>query len=359
MQISTTNDALQEAIRIISRLAPPVSGNVAVQSNGKRVHMVSNSETSSCSVTLPGDVEGKANVFAVAMQSLRDATKGRKDLKIAYDKTLCKITSGAYKCELPTVDAMQLEDDQDKKEKAIKIDAEQASWLRTTVSAVALKPTTLIATFMPLSVKLTNKGAFVACYDSNHMAFIHSNEITGSMEVKLPLDMFQAVLDAFKGEFTIELSKSNLYVSNKLVKVALSLPQEEENELKLEEVISAVKDIKGSKGTEVEVKKEDIIAFMDNARAVATKERSEVSLTVADGKMSLAVQTSNGSTKALIKTTKSKKIKVMIDFEFLDEAIRKSGDVVQMKIVDDQFIAFHLKVGTVIVSLNQETSEEE
>lgn len=356
MQFQIDQDAVAEALRVITRLAPPVSGNITVETDGKKCWMHSNSETSRCSVNVPAEVSGKGGTFAIALVSLKDATKGRKTLNFLYEKTLCKISSGAYKCELPTVDAMEVESTDDEKVgKAIKLTAEQAQWLKGAVATVSLKPTPLLATFMPVSIKLTDKGAFVACYDENHMAFVSSSEINGDMETKFPLDVFTSVLDVFgKAVFKIEVSKSNLYVSNALVKVVLSLPQEEDNELKIDEIIEAARGSKASKGSEIEINKNDICAFLDNARAVATKERSEVKVETEAGKMRLSVNTANGSMKAVVKASCQKKEQALVDFEFLDEAVRKCGDSVIMKLVKGEFIAIRLKVGTVIVSLNQE-----
>lgn len=357
MTITVENDVLQEAMRIITRLAPPISGNITIESTGTKLFMHSNSETSRCSVNLPASVDGKAVTFALTLLAFRDATKGRKTLTINYDKTLCKISAGNYKCELSTVDSMEADSlDEEKVGKAIKMTMEQVSWLKSAIATVALKPTALLATYMPISIKLTEKGAFVACYDVNHMAFINSSEINGTMEIKLPLDMFQSVLDAFgKAPFKIEMSKSNLYASNALVKVVLSLPQEDENDLKIEEVIETAKGTKTSKGQDIEVSKSDLIAFLDNARAVATKERSETKISTDVGKMKFEVTTSNGSIKAIIKASCKTKTNALIDFEFLDEAVRKSADMVVMKLVKDEFIAFKLKSGTVVVSTNQES----
>lgn len=355
MQISIETDAIQEAIRVITRLAPPVSGNVTITSDGKKVFMHSNSEVSRCSVNMPADVSGKASSFSIAIAALRDGTKGRKKLDLIYEKTLCKIKSGAYKCDLPTSDAMDLDHDSEEKSKPMKLTAEQAAWLKTAVSTVALRPTELIAAFMPISLKLTSKGAFVACYDTNHMAFINSSEITGDMEMKLPVDILSAVLDAFaKSAFKLELSNSSLYVSNALIKVVLALPQKDEKELELEDIIEMAKTSRGAKGQEIEVQKADLVSFLDNARAVATKERSEIKLNAEAGKMRLEVVTANGSTKGVLKAACKALSPILIDFEFLDEAVRKSGESVVMKVVKDEFIAFKLKEGTVIVSMNQE-----
>lgn len=357
MELQIDNDALQEALRIITRLAPPADGggNITIRSTGKKVYINSTTEGSRCEVQIPGDVSGKETEFAVSLVALRDATKGRAKLAITYDKTLCKIKSGGYKCELPTVDAMKAEDLDDKVTSSATVDQDQAKWLKQALSIVGLKPTALISTYMPLSIKLSKKGAFVACYDPNHMAFVNSNEITGSMEVRVPLDIFTSVLDAFdKSGFKMELSSANLYVSNKLVKVAMALPQEDEADLKLEEVIEAAKSSKSTEGHDIKIDKDEILRFLDNARAVATKERSEIKVTTEDKKMKLEVSTANGSIKAQVKVDTKKKIKALVDFEFFDEAIRKSGPQVDIKLVESEFMFFRLAKGQVLVSLNQE-----
>jgi hypothetical protein len=132
------------------------------------------------------------------------------------------------------------------------------------------------------------------------------------------------------------------------------LPQAEDNELNLVEVMETANGSRLAKGQELEILKADMLAFLDNARAVATKERSEIKVTTDSGKIRLEVVTANGSTKAVLKASCTTKDQVLVDFEFLDEAVRKSAESVNMKIVKDEFLSLKLKTGTVVVSLNQE-----
>lgn len=345
--------AIQEALRVIGRLAAPDSGNVTVSSNGKKVFIHSSSETSRCSINVPASVEGKAGTFAISMNALRDATKGRKELEIEYAKTMCRIKSGAYRCELATVDALEIEASDEERGTKLEFSGEQAAWVKSAVATVALKPTALLSSFMPVGLKLTSKGAFVACYDVNHLAFLNSDEIKGDMEFKLPLDTLTAVLDAFGGApFVLELGKASVTVSNKLVKVFLSLPQEEENELQLSDVIETAKAAKKADGQTLVIPKDEFVAFLDNSRAIATKERSEIKISVSEGKLKMEVTTVQGSAKASLKV-KSKSCDFAIDFEYLDEAVRKAGTNVEMKLVKDEFLAIQLKGSTIILSLNQ------
>lgn len=354
MNFTTEAAAVQEALRVVGRLAPPDSGNVTVVSNGKKIHIQSSSETARCSVNIPATVSGKPGQFALALNALRDATKGRKALDIEFSKAMCKIKSGAYRCELATVDTLDIEDSAEEKGDVIEFTSEQAQWIKSAVATVALKPTALLSTFMPIGVKLGKKGAFVACFDVNHMAFLNSSEMTGSMEFKLPLDTLVAVLDAFGATaFTLELGKASVKVGNKLVKVNLSLPQEEENELTLSDVAETAKATKEAKGQALVLPKEEVIAFLDNSRSVATKERSEIKVRVEDGKLKMEVSTVQGTARAIVKT-KSKNCEFAIDFEYLDEAIRKGADTIEMTLVKNEFLALNLKNSTIVLSLNQD-----
>lgn len=354
MNFNTETAAIQEALRVVGRLAPPDSGNVTIHGNGKKIFIQSSSETSRCSVNIPASVSGKPGSFAIALNALRDATKGRKELEVEFSKSMCKIKAGSYRCELATVDTLELEQGEEEKGTVIEFSSEQAQWIKSAVATVALKPTALLSTFMPLGLKLTKKGAFVACFDVNHMAFLNSNEMKGDMELKLPLETLVAVLDAFGATaFSLELGRASVRVGNKLVKVNLSLPQEEENELTLKDVIDTARAAKEAKGQTITVTKEEVLAFLDNSRSVATKERSEIKVKVKEGKLKLAVTTVQGSASAIMKT-KAKDCEFAIDFEYLDEAIRKGGETIEMTLVKEEFLSVHLKNSTIILSLNQE-----
>lgn len=354
MNFTTETAAVQEALRVIGRLAAPDSGNVTISSNGKKILIQASSETARCSVNIPATVSGKPGQFALALNALRDATKGRKELDIEFSKAMCKIKAGSYRCELATVDTLEVEQTEEEKGTVIEFTAEQAQWIKSAVSLVALKPTALLSTFMPIGIKLGKKGAFVACFDVNHMAFLRSDEMKGDMEFKLPLDTLVAVLDAFGSTaFTLELCGASVKVGNKLVKVNLSLPQEEENELTIADVIETSKAAKEMKGQPLVVSREEVLAFLDNSRSVATKERSELKIKVEDGKLEMKVSTVQGSSRAIMKS-KSKNCEFAIDFEYLDEAMRKGGESIEMTLVKDEFLAINLKSSTIILSLNQE-----
>jgi len=357
MNAQIESSSIQEALRVALRLAPPMSGNVTLEADGTRLLMHSVAELSRCSVVLPGTVKGKA-YFAVATDALSAATKGHAELEMAYDKTMLKIKSGRYSADLTTVDAVQLEELEKEKGQIWKLSPEQGGWLKNAVAAVALKPSQLLATgFMPVTAKLTEKAAFVACYDNQRMSFINDKEITGSLEVTLPLETFNAVLDTFhKAKFTMTVGSSTLFIKNAIVEVQLSLPEkDEENQIGTDDVIGKAREASKIDGSELQLSKAEITAFLDNARAVATKERSEIKIATDTGKAKLSVATTNGTSKTILKAQTPKKATAFnIDFEFFDEVVRKCPDDVIFKVVQGAFLMFKTRQAQTLVALNQE-----
>jgi DNA polymerase III sliding clamp (beta) subunit (PCNA family) len=356
MKATIESDLIQEALRVVLRLAPPITGNVTLESDGAKLVLKSASDLARCSVVIPGDVKGEA-FFAIPPESLRDATKGRKELLLDFSKSMLNVKSGKYSTNLATVDAIKADEDGESKAKAQtwKLSAEQASWLKSAVSTISLRPGAS-EKVLPISVKLTSKAAFVACYDTNHMSFINSKEVQGDLDVTLPLDTFSAVLDVFnKVQCTMQVSETTLKVKNKLVEVSLALPSRENEEvIEMDAVIQQAKEALATKGKDIEVAKSDVTAFLDNARSVASKERSELTATTEPGKLNLTVTTTNGSSKVSIKANTKASTKFKIDFEFFDEAVRKGADNLVFKLVTDSFLMVSGKESHSVIALNQD-----
>jgi hypothetical protein len=363
MNATIDTEILQEAIRVSLRLSPPVTGNVTLHSDGKNLHLHSAAELSRCSVLIPCAVTGKA-LFAIPTDSLAAASKGHASLEMAYDKTMLNMKGGRYKASLTTVDALQVEESdaaEEAKGQSWDLTVDQLQWLKSAVAAVALKPTQNITTFMPVSVKLTSKSAFVACYDQQHMAFINSKEVNGDMELTLPIETLTAVLDTFnKLACTMTVTNSSLIVKNKLVNVSLALPEvNDDAALSPDLVLEKAKEASRADGLAIELDKKDVSAFLDNCRSVATKERPELSVVTEPGKVRFEVATTNGIVKTYMKCSIKKAVKFKIDYEFFDEAVRKCGDQVLMKLVADSFLMFKTKGTSLLVALNQDEGASE
>ncbi len=363
MKATIESDIVQEALKIAMRLAPPVAGSITLQATGGKLFLRSASDLSRCSILLPCTLEGKA-LFAVPPEALRDAVKGRKTVDLEYSKTMLNIKSGRYHTSLSTMDAIQIDESEDKAQgeetKEWKLTSEQATWLKGAVATVALKPTSIGQAFMPIAVRLTKKSAFVCCYDENHMAHAHGRDITGAIDFTLPLDMLSSVLDVFnKHSFQMRVTQSAVYVRNPVVDVVLSLPHTEDSVLTTDVIIDKARQAAKADGSLIVLPKDKVLMFLDNARSVATKERSEVRITTKAGVVTFLIKTTNGTSTTKLKSTVKDSLEFGIDFEFFDEAVRKSDDTVQFKVVDDAFLSMKTKASTVLLSLNNDDGSVE
>lgn len=349
---------IQAAIQAVNRLAPPQTGNLLLESDGKSLVMKSASDVARVRVVIPGEVSGDA-LFAVPVENLTAAVKGREELELSLDKGMLVVKGSRYSSRLSTVDAIQMDEPKAKNDEgqSWKLSPEQAKWLKTAVQAVALKSNISIESYMPVSVKLSAKGAFVSCYDNNHMAFVESKEVTGDLEVTLPLDTMNAVLEVFDGvgvAFTMTVTKNALRVRNKLVDVRLSLPDQNGAEvIAVDAVIDKTKEARKASGQEIMVTRADVQLFLDNAKSVAVKERSEVVGAAESGKLVLSVTTNSGSSKASLKAHVSTPAAFKIDNGFFTEAVGKGKEDLQIKVVDSAFIMVNGKDVTHIMAQNQ------
>lgn len=355
MQASIDADIIQEALRIAQRLSPSLTGNITLESDGRRLYLHSVADLSRCRILLPCKVTGEC-LFAVPTAALTAAVKGRKTLNFTYGKTVLNIQSGSYKLELTTVDAIQAEEQAQGEGEVWELTAEHLAWLKQALSAVALKPTANIIAYMPVSIRLTAKSSFIACYDEQHMAYTTTKEVTGDLSVTLPLDTLSAVVDTFGSHpCKMQVTGSALFLKNKILDVQLALPEGNGTGVTADEVFEKAKEASAAEGHKFVVPKKTLSAFLENARAVATKERMELGVGAETGLIKMTVTTANGTAKAKSKAAVKSEFAFKVDYDYFDEALKKCQDEVHVKLVDDAFLAFKTSSSTVLVALNQDS----
>lgn len=343
---------LEEALSAVSKLASPESGNIVI-TGGKRLRIHSSSQVNSVVVSLPvkcGDGE-----FGIPIETLRQAAKGRKHLECEYKNTLLYLKDGRYKAELTTVDAIR--DDSvavDSFKSAVKFSADQMAELRSLVQQVALKPNSLIASFMPCGVRIDKKQAFVACYDSIHMAFIKSKEIKvkNPIEFVLPLDTLALIATVFIGGARMSINDSVVEIKDDRVTAVLSLPTLDSELPSMNEVVELSKSVRKASGNVLSFDKKEFVKFLDNGRSVSVRERSEIVCSVANSRAQFSILTSSGAIKASFKHKGEMNFKV--DFEYLDEIVRKCGDELEFVLVGDSYLKTKSKDGYLVTGLNQD-----
>ncbi len=328
MHFSTDASSIGDSLRVIRRLCVPTDGNVTVRTDGKKFVISSVNQINSCELIVPGEVSGKSE-FGVSLESLDQVAKGRGDIEMTMKNTVLSVKSKGYTAQLATTDPNQIEAAELPDAKKIKVSAEHAAWLHHAVGACALKYTSVADKFMPVGVNF-GKSAFVSCFDDAHMSFTSSKEIQGDAQFVVPLDLLSGVLDAFgKQPFVLHISPVAIEVSNKLYRVRLNLPELDEQGPSLAMVMAKAKEIKKTNGTEMVLSKAAVVAFLENSKAVAQRERAAVDVAGDGKKLTMSVTTVNGTVKEVMKC--SAKVKFSIDHEFFDEMVRRSSDELKMK----------------------------
>jgi hypothetical protein len=350
IKIQIELEAMQTALDVVSKTAAPASGNITFTAASGKLTITSLADLSRCHIVVPCTVEGDGE-FAVPLQAVVDATKNRKTLELINNKSVLTIKSGSYKAELATVDVIALDPLDAEEGQTWKLTPEQAQWLRSGLRNVAMKPTTLLSSWMPVGIKLTEKSAFIVCYDTQRMNWETSKEVTGDLEILMPVETMSSIIEVFhKSSFSIKQGKSHIEIKNKLIKVQMSIPTVDDLP-SLAEVQGKIKEASKVSASTFSMSKDSVLSFLDNARAVIGKERTEVLVTSKEKGLELVVTTGQGTVRNSIKGSGKGSFK--IDQEYLQELVTKAPAELALNVVESAFISMKLEKSSAIVALNQ------
>ena len=358
MKVKTSATIILNQLRILTKLVPPSSGNITVQIKNNNLYLYSMNDLATYESLVPCDVVEGDCMFGVSVEAFRTVLSKRKEVELAYVNTMLTVTEGAYHAELSTADAIEnqaLLNQGDEKPKTWKLTADQGKWIKSAVAEVNLKVVETLLPFMPLTIKVTNKGAFVVCYDSSHMSFIRSTEMTGDLYVTMPCDLLASVFEAFSGNsFRMDVTESTLVIKSKLLKVCLSLPLSDAY-IDVSELLSVANSSVKEKGSLLKTTRSEMLDFMDSCKAIATKERSELAAKAKGKKLLLQVKTVAGNIKQSIPLKESvSETEFRIDFAYLEEAIRKSAsEELTLKVIGDSSLLVDTDHGSTVISLNE------
>lgn len=351
MLITLQGTDLNQAIAHAVRVCPPTDGNLTFSFSEGRLEVSTWSELNRASILVPATVEGKKlKDVAVAIDTIKDATKGRDQINLEFDKSVVNVKAKGYKVTIPLVDAIEVDELDKVKAQEWVLDPETLAWLKDAVSTVLLKPTELVTSFMPIAVRLTKSGGFVACYDKNHMAFLTTKKITGDFDLVLPSETLQTIVEVFKNQkVKLRVSNSRVEAKSKNASIVCALPSME-GFASLDDSYQMAKDVKDSKFKEFTIDHSALLKFLDNTSAVKSKERLELDLE-SDGKIAhFALTSGRGSMQAKFKTDGSK-VQIKIDLDYFAEMVRKTDG--NFKLAGDDFLASTFKNATFLVALNQ------
>jgi hypothetical protein len=365
MKIADLDTALlNEAFRVALLLAPPSGGTLTFAAENGALTIHSTSDYNRCSILLPAVLEGSA-LFALPVEALKDAVKATKTVSLDIPEGTSALQvksagSAKYRARLAIMDAL-VPDPVEFSGNEVEFTKEQLQWLKEALTAVSLKPQTLLSPYTPAIIRLTKKGGFAACAHFGHMAFTSSETTTGDLDVTLPYDTIRAVLDAFEGdECIVSFSSSALRVRNAILDVVLALP-DLRDAATIDQALEIAEMAKESAGESVILDYKEVKDFMARCKAIREKSKLELSFDATKDSTHIAAETTLGDAQMEFPGSVKKPVQFKIDAETFEELLAKS-DKKEICLGADQeagFVVMSNGPTYMVISMNTESYEDD
>lgn len=363
MKIENLETALlNEAFRVALLLAPPSAGNLTFFAENGSLKIHSSSDYNHCAIQLPAVLEGSA-LFALPVEALKDAVKSTKQvtLEIPEGTSALQIKSSGtakYRARLAVMDALEPEAIEFSGEEKV-FTKEQLQWLKQALSDVSLKPQTLLSPYTPAIIRMTDKGAFVACAHFGHMAFTSDKDVKGDLDVTLPYDTIHAVLDAFEGDdCVVSFSSSALRVKNEIFDVVLALP-DLRNDVTIDQVLEVAEMAKAAAGESIVLDYKEVKDFMARCKAIREKSKLEIAFNANKDAIILSAKTTLGDAQMEFPASTKSKIQFAIDAETFEELLLKSDKTQVVLFADDDagFVSMQNGNTHMVISMNADQDD--
>lgn len=355
MKVSVESDVLSEALKTLKNLvvSPIVSFKI-----GKNFTKVMAAEAgNAASVSVPTEIVEKSDnrTFSIDAEKVALAIKGKKIVTLEINQSELLIKGKALQGELLTTqfEPPIIIPDEIKADKGLQVKRDFLELLGKHLPKIELQPLMTTYDFVPLGVRLTENGAFIACFDFYQAAFFYTKDITGDLEFMLPSNLFSLIAREVKGQdYTMSITESAVYAYNDVYEIALGIPQVEGDQVKFEDIRALYKEIKEIESVTLVMKTDKITSLLENVSAVYEK-NSTFSLVTKGGKCKLELKSSAGKVSGLIdlEDTPEKDVDLTFDFGFFRALLAKAPPLLTLQVVKDKMLLFKNKPITYMISL--------
>ena len=355
MQFSIDSELLGGTIRTLQRIAQAVSISLEIAKGNVLITGTGNGN--SCSINLPCKILEKSaqNKFSIAAETLANAIAKRKDMKITIKDTSIELASSRYAVELLINQFEQIEviPEAVKQDKSLKLSTKFLDAIRANLSKIELKPLLSLYDYIPIGIKSTDEGTFVACFDTWQSAFFFDKEVTGKLEFTLPSNIFMTIAKEFKNQsYKLCITDSTVYAYNDFFELGIALTQTEGEQVTLGHMLALYNSLKKDKsGVKIKLKTEGINQLIENAKAVYEKD-STFTFTTKGDKCKLVLKSSFGSMSTLVmmEEAPAKDVSFSCDFSFFSTLLAKAPPTLELR-VNDRMMLFSNKPVTYLLSL--------
>lgn len=324
------SDRLATALKTMTRLAQPQV--VTLNLRGSTLVLKGAGETSACSYKIDVNPSGDDEKLTVTVDVglLTSVIEKRKELEMKVDSNVLLISSKGFTAELVGIDGQPVvvvPKEVAEAEDGIVISNKLMKHLLKVLPKIELRP--LLSTYsdVPIGVRSTSEGTFVACFDFVQTAYTNIPEATGEFEFLLPsVSLFNTLTRELAGQkYKMVITDTTLYAFNSEVQVALSLPQQDGEQPTLDDVAGLVKNLEDVKYTTLLLDAEAIKAFLGNSRSIYDKD-SVFTVSVKNNKVRIDLKATVGNTSMTTKLLKeAKDIDFKCDLNFFNSIVQKSS----------------------------------
>lgn len=356
MKIKIDSDLLSSAVKAMVRLVQ--AQTLAIEVKGTLVNITGTGNGNSCLFTVPCETTEKkgTSAFSIDTNALLGAVSKRKVLELTIEESSVEVKSGRYKASLMVHqhEKIAVVPEEVRADKGgLKLKDKFLKRLREVLPKIELKPLLAMYDYVPLGVKATKEGTFVACFDDFQSAFMADKELTGNVEFTLPSNVFSMIAREIKDQdYVMAVTDTAIYAFNDMFELALARPQQEGNQVTLDQMLSLYKDLKKRKDfVKISIKTEGIKSLLENGKAIYEKDSTFTFKTSGD-KCQLSLKSSFGTVQDFVKLDEkpSKDIEFTCDFNFFSTLLEKAPATLELR-VGKEMLLFSNKPVTYLLSL--------
>jgi hypothetical protein len=356
MKIKVDADILSESIKTMQKLVQVQTVSFEVKKG--LFYVTGTGNGNSCMLNVPCTVEDKKGAASFSIDALvfLQSVAKRKDVELSISETAVTVRSKSYEAELLVhqFEPLEVVPKEIKEESGLKLKNKFLTKLRDVLPRVELKPLLAVVDNVPIGIKATSEGTFVACFDSFQTAFFHDAELTGKLELTLPSNIFTMIAREIKDQdYQMSISDTAIYAFNDMFELAIARPQEEGDKITLDQVIGLYQDLKKRKKdfTNIKIKTEGIRSLIANGKGIYEKD-STFTFKASGNKCQLLLKSSFGHVKGQVMLDEKveKDIEFTCDFNFFATLLDKAPATLDLR-VSKEIILFNNKPITYLLSL--------
>lgn len=364
MSLNFDTDILTQAIKTIQKVVAG-TGNTLVSFqvlNSDTVKVSSFNKGTGIGINVPCRIgkEDKDKCFSVEPVALLSLLANRKDISLTIKSSTILIKANAYEAELLTtsVDIDEVLPEDLKSKEKTKLSQDAIAFISQALLGLDLKPMLNVDTFMPVAIRITDKGAKAICYDNFHLAFTSDRKVTGDLDVVLPYSTLTLLSREFGGSsFSLVVTESSLYAYNKTYEMAIVLPQQDsQNKIPKDAAFQIITDMKKMDTVVVTLATDDLKTLATNMEAIF-KKGEYVEFSAEKSSVKATLKSNHGKVSSQLRGSSTQKIKFQTGFAFIKDAISKLPDTkVEFHLVPNKMLFFTKNSFTYMLALFEDSN---